>query len=118
MEVTRNYGPRQMNQLKSKLPELGEYIDMFPSEVGSDQVSLSIELTSKYNARTPQELADKDKGIYNIYQRYTREANNQGTANQNANNRNSAGFTPARRNKQRNLPTSALGGGGAATNRN
>ena len=115
MEVTRSYGPRQMARLKQKLPELTEYIELFPSEVGNDEVKLSIELTSKYSARTPQDLEDQDRGVYNIYKRYTKQVGQeQNFNNQNANmtgqgqGQSYPGYGLPR--KKRNLPTASVGG--------
>jgi hypothetical protein len=70
IEIITHYGPEQMQALKRSLPELSDYIDLFPTEINNAEISLSIGVKSKFTALTPDQLKSENPDAYNVYLRY------------------------------------------------
>ena len=122
VEVTRKYGPNEMASLKSRMPNLGEYIDLFPKQLDNSDIELTIDVTSKFNAANAQDLEQQDAGAYNIYRRF---ANVQQSNSQLQSQRRNRGGVPPGFGQPilppgsipRNLPSAGIGGGGSAIGR-
>lgn len=82
VEITRSYTPKNHAELKRKLPDLKDYVEQFPTEVGDHEIQLSINVVSKYTAINAEELRIKNKRIFNLYQRYGRRIIPPNQANQ------------------------------------
>ncbi len=70
IEIIRHYGPDQMQALKRRLPELSDYVELFPTEIDKAEISLNIGVKSKYTALTPDQLKSEHPDAYEIYSRY------------------------------------------------
>jgi hypothetical protein len=114
IEITKQYGPKELASLKNRMPDLGEYIDLFPEQLNNSDIELTIGVTSKYSAANAEDLERQDQGAYNVYRRFANVQSNSGQSN---NFQQSQRQGPASQywGQQRptNLPTSALSGGGA-----
>ncbi|MCH2181581.1 MAG: hypothetical protein MK108_06200 [Mariniblastus sp.] len=118
IEITKQYGPKELASLKNRMPELGEYIDLFPQQLNNSDIELSIGVTSKFTAANAEDLERQDQGAYNIYRRFTRAQSNGGQTN---NAQQSEWRPPSSRayfgqplNRPSNLPSFGVGGGGGA----
>lgn len=122
VEVTRKYGPNELASLKSRMPNLGEYIDLFPKQLDNSDIELTIDVTSKFNAANAQDLEQQDAGAYNIYRRFANVQ--QSNSQQQSQRRNRGGVPPGfgqpilpPGSTPRNLPSAGIGGGGSAIGR-
>ena len=77
VEITRSYDPSKHGDLKRKIPELAEYVEMFPNEMDSHRIELSVKVVSTYKGETPEAIQDQNVGAYNIYRRYVKAADEQ-----------------------------------------
>ncbi len=68
--LVRRYGPQDEARLKSRHPELADYVEMFPREIGDHQVELNLTITSTFRARTSAQLQTKHPEAFNLYRRY------------------------------------------------
>lgn len=70
MEVTRHYSSKQLAVLKGKYPELSDFVDLFPTEIGDEEIELTISFKQKYKARDASELKTKSLDAFQIYRRH------------------------------------------------
>lgn len=70
VEVAVDYGPNDKAELIRKHPELGDYVELFPKQVGEHQIELSMKIRSQYRARTSDELQEKYPDAFNLMRRY------------------------------------------------
>lgn len=70
VEVAIDYGPNDKDELIRKHPDLSDYVELFPQQVGEHQVELSIKIRSQYRAKTPEELKAKHPNAFNLMRRY------------------------------------------------
>lgn len=77
VEITKSYDPSKHGELKRKLPDLSEYVEMFPTEMDTHRIELNVNIVSTYTGRTLEELRDQNVGAFNIYRRFAKEANAQ-----------------------------------------
>jgi hypothetical protein len=68
--IVRHYGPQDLDRLKNRLPELTDYIEMFPREMGDHQIELNLTIKSSFQARTAAELKVQHPEAFNLYRRY------------------------------------------------
>lgn len=52
---------------------------MFPNELDSHRIELSVNVVSTYKGQTVEDLQEQNLGAYNIYRRYAKEADEQGS---------------------------------------
>lgn len=74
VEVKRKFTPNKHGELKQKLPDLAEYIEMFPNQLDSHRVELTVDVVSTYKGQTEEDLQKQNMGAYNIYRRYSKMA--------------------------------------------
>lgn len=114
IEITKQYGPKELASLKNRMPDLGEYIDLFPEQLNNSDIELTIGVTSKYSAANAEDLERQDQGAYNVYRRFANAQSNNG---QSANFQQLQPQGPMSRywgpKRPANLPSAALSGGGA-----
>jgi hypothetical protein len=114
IEITKQYGPKELASLKNRMPDLGEYIDLFPEQLNNSDIELTIGVTSKYSAANAADLERQDQGAYNVYRRFANAQSNNG---QSANFQQLQPQGPMSRywgpKRPANLPSAALSGGGA-----
>lgn len=115
MTIVRQYAADEMESLKRKMPDLADYIDVFPSKLGSAKIDLSISITEQYRADSPEDLREQNAAAYNLFQRYSRQADRGGMNNAGVDADPGQGRSGVVR-KPRNLPVPALGSGGNKTN--
>ena len=116
VEIKKQYGPKELASLKNRMPDLGEYIDLFPQQLNNNDIELSIGVTSKFTAANAEDLQQQDQGAYNIYRRFTRMQSNNGQQS-NSGQQFQRGFPPTPPisqplNRPKNLPSFGVGGGG------
>ena len=116
VEIKKQYGPKELASLKNRMPDLGEYIDLFPQQLNNNDIELSIGVTSKFTAANAEDLQQQDQGAYNIYRRFTRTQSNNGQQS-NSGQQFQRGFPPTPPisqplNRPKNLPSFGVGGGG------
>lgn len=70
VEVAIDYGPENKAELIRKHPELADYVELFPQQVGEHQVELSLKIRSQYRAQSPEELKTKHPNAFNLLRRY------------------------------------------------
>ena len=114
IEITKQYGPKELASLKNRMPDLGEYIDLFPEQLNNSDIELTIGVTSKFSAANAEDLERQDQGAYNVYRRFANAQSNNG---QSANFQQLQPQGPVSRywgpKRPTNLPSAALSGGGA-----
>ena len=113
IEITKTYGPKELASLKNRMPDLSEYIDLFPEQISNRDIELTIDVTSKFTAANAEDLERQDEGAYNIYRRFARVQSNGGQAgNAQPSQGASRPYFGQPLNQPANLPSSALSGGG------
>ena len=70
MEITRHYSSKQLAMLKGKYPELSDYVDLFPTKIGDEDIELTISFKQKYKAREPAELKQQSLDAFQTYRRH------------------------------------------------
>ena len=75
VSITRRYDSADIQQLRTRHPELSEYVEMFPQEIDDGRVELMLAITSKYEARNEEELKKKSNEAFNVYRRYFNNMN-------------------------------------------
>ena len=70
IEVVNTYGPEDTKQLIERHPELADYIELFPKQIGDNEIGLNISVKSKYAANTVEELQKNHAAGFNLYRRY------------------------------------------------
>ena len=74
VNITRQYGPDELDRLLRREPTLEEYVKSFPRTAGDSDVELSIGLTSRFDAADEESLRDKDIAAFNLYRKYKQAA--------------------------------------------
>ena len=75
VNITKHFGPHELDNLIRREPSLEEYIKSFPKTAGDKDVHLSIGLTTRYDAPNEQELRDKNIAAFNLYKKFSRQTN-------------------------------------------
>ena len=74
VDVTRQFGPDEMDTLIRRAPELERHIRAFPRQSGNKSVRLSVGLTTSVEGTDAMDLRAKDLVAFNLYKKYVEEA--------------------------------------------
>ena len=73
VEVTERYDPANHARLIRKHPQLEDYLNLFPRQIGSTQIEMVLNLKSRYQAKDREELKTNHPTAYNLFKRFYKE---------------------------------------------
>ncbi len=73
VEFANTYGPKDMEKLKEKHPDLHMHVTSFPKKTGEAAVEISIDVKEKVSAANESELKEKNEDAFKIFEKYTKK---------------------------------------------
>ncbi len=70
VEVTRHYGPDDIDLLKRRHPELVDYVELFPKQSGPHEIQLNLAIKSVYRAADLEQLKNRHPEAFSLYRRH------------------------------------------------
>ena len=70
MEIEMSYSSNDAGLLTQRFPQLKDYIDLFPKNIGDEEIELNFKVRSVHTADDVDDLKKKDRKAFGIYKRY------------------------------------------------